>query len=77
MPNIIDTIDFGDGVERQLACQGDITSISVNGTAQTISSGEVDLDIVSNLITESQWTSLQSLWSIEIEEDVNENINAT
>ena len=64
MPNIIDTIDFGDGVERHLAGQGDINSISVNGTAQTISSGAVDLDIVSNLITESQWTSLQSLWAI-------------
>ena len=64
MPNIIDTIDFGDGVERQLAGQGDITSISVNGVVQTISSGAVDLDIVSNLITESQWTSLQSLWAI-------------
>lgn len=64
MPNIIDTIDFGDGVERHLAGQGDINYISVNGVAQTISSGEVDLDIVSNLITESQWTSLQSLWAI-------------
>lgn len=64
MPNIIDTIDFGDGVERHLAGQGDINSISVNGVKQTISSGEVNLDIVSNLITESQWTSLQSLWAI-------------
>ena len=64
MPNIIDTIDFGDGVERHLAGQGDINSISVNGVKQTISNGEVNLDIVSNLITESQWTSLQSLWAI-------------
>lgn len=61
---VLDTIDLGDGVERQFKSQGDINSISVNGVAQTISEGAVNLDIESNLITESQWTSLQSLWAI-------------
>ena len=61
MPNYIDTIDFGDGVERQILGQGDISSISVNGVSQTVSSGAVDLDIDSNLITESKWLEIQAI----------------
>lgn len=40
-----------------------ITSASVNGVAQTITSGAVDLDVASNLITEDQWTSIGTLLS--------------
>lgn len=40
-----------------------ITSASVNGVAQTITSGAVDLDVASNLITEDQWTSIGSILS--------------
>lgn len=35
-----------------------ISSISVNGVAQTVTSGAVDLDVASNLITETQWTAI-------------------
>lgn len=38
-----------------------ITSVSVNGVAQTITSGAVDLDVASNLITEAQWTNVQAI----------------
>lgn len=36
-------------------------SISVNGVAQTITAGAVDLDVASNLIPETQWTQVQNL----------------
>lgn len=42
---------------------GGVNSIAVNGVAQTISQGAVDLDVASNLITEAQWTSIQSILS--------------
>ena len=42
---------------------GGVTSIAVNGVAQTITQGAVDLDVASNLITEAQWTSIQSILS--------------
>lgn len=35
-----------------------VTSVSVNGVAQTVTSGAVDLDVASNLITETQWTAI-------------------
>lgn len=35
-----------------------ISSVSVNGVAQTVTSGAVDLDVASNLITEAQWTAI-------------------
>lgn len=35
-----------------------ISSVSVNGVAQTVTSGTVDLDVASNLITETQWTAI-------------------
>ena len=47
------------GVYGALALKVD--SVSVNGTAQTVSGGAVDLDVASNLITETQWTSIQAL----------------
>lgn len=42
---------------------GGVDSIAVNGVAQTITQGAVDLDVASNLITEAQWTSIQSILS--------------
>lgn len=35
-----------------------ISTVSVNGVAQTATSGAVDLDVASNLITETQWTAI-------------------
>lgn len=40
---------------------GGVTSIAVNGVSQTIEAGAVNLDVASNLITESQWTEIQAL----------------
>lgn len=49
-----------DGIESG-AEVNKIDSISVNGVAQTISNKAVDLDVASNLITETQWTAIQAL----------------
>lgn len=57
------------GARTQLAglfntnSSGGVNSIAVNGVAQTITQGAVDLDVASNLITEAQWTSIQSILS--------------
>lgn len=57
------------GARTQLAglfstnTSGGVESIAVNGVAQTITQGAVDLDVASNLITEVQWTSIQSILS--------------
>lgn len=40
---------------------GGVTSIAVNGVSQTITAGDVNLDVASNLITEAQWTSIQAI----------------
>ena len=40
---------------------GGVNSIAVNGVAQTITAGAVNLDVATNLITEAQWTSIQSI----------------
>ena len=40
-----------------------LNSISVNGVPQTISGGAVDLDVASNLITETQWSSISALYA--------------
>ena len=40
-----------------------IDDIKVNGVAQTITAGAVDLDVASNLITETQWTEIQTILS--------------
>ena len=49
-----------DGIESG-AEVNKINSISVNGVAQSISNKAVDLDVASNLITETQWTAIQAL----------------
>lgn len=38
-------------------------TVSVNGEAQTVADNALDLDVASNLITESQWTSITALLS--------------
>lgn len=40
-----------------------VDNISVNGVAQTITNGAVDLDVASNLITETQWANINSLYA--------------
>ena len=47
------------GVATALSAKVD--SISVNGVAQTVTAGAVDLDVASNLITEAQWTEITAL----------------
>ena len=51
--------DFTDALK--LKVEGSVNSISVNGVAQTITDGATDLDIAANLITEAQWTQIQSI----------------
>lgn len=42
--------------------QGDgVKTVSVNGVAQTVTEGAVDIDVASNLITEAQWASIASI----------------
>lgn len=51
---------------KKYAQDGTIHSISVNGVSQTITDGGVvNLDVADNLITDSQWTALASLWAVE------------
>lgn len=38
-----------------------ITSVAVNGVSQSASSGAVNIDVASNLITETQWSSIEAL----------------
>lgn len=38
-------------------------TVSVNGEAQTVADNALDLDVASNLITDSQWTSITALLS--------------
>ena len=40
-----------------------ISDISVNGVAQTVTNHAVNIDVASNLITEAQWTQLQTIFS--------------
>ena len=40
-----------------------LSSVSVNGVPQTISNGAVDIDVASNLITETQWTAVNALYA--------------
>ena len=63
--NIIETIklngtDLIPGSDREVDIEA-VESISVNGVAQTVTAGSVDLDVATNLITEEQWTTIQSL----------------
>lgn len=57
----LSTNDFTDAYKTLL--DGAVASISVNGAAQTITNNAVDLDVANNLITEAQWTALQSTFS--------------
>lgn len=45
------------------ALKNKIDTISVNGQSQTVSSGAVDLDVASNLITEDQWSTIETILS--------------
>ena len=38
-----------------------VTSIAVNGAAQTITSGATDLDVENNLITDTTWASIEAI----------------
>ena len=38
-------------------------TVKVNGVTQNIDSNELDLNVADNLITEAQWTALQSIFS--------------
>ena len=40
-----------------------VSSVAVNGVSQTISSGAVDLDVASNLITDEQWAEIGTILS--------------
>lgn len=42
---------------------GTVNSVKCNGVTQTISSGAVNIDVASNLVTEEQWTQIQALLS--------------
>ncbi len=42
---------------------GTVKSVKCNGVTQTISSGAVDIDVATNLVTEAQWTQIQKLLS--------------
>lgn len=63
----LQAVDQSTGTTTQIAglfaASDSIDSISVNGVAQTISQGAVDLDVASNLITETQWTAIQAVFN--------------
>lgn len=40
-----------------------LAQVSVNGVAQTISAGAVDLNVADNLITETQWAAINTLYA--------------
>lgn len=40
-----------------------VASVSVNGVSQTVTSGAVDIDVATNLITETQWTAVNALYA--------------
>lgn len=42
---------------------GTVNSVKCNGVTQSISSGAVNIDVASNLVTEEQWTQIQALLS--------------
>ena len=75
MPDYISQIDFGDGVVRTIkdpnAGAGSISSVSYNGVSQTASSGSVDIDGASNLITEAQWTQILTILGVSANENNN------
>lgn len=52
-----------DGTNRNIKDSRAVHSVKVNGVSQTVSSNSVDLDIESNLIKNSTWTTLSELFS--------------
>ncbi len=38
-----------------------VTSVAVNGVSQTVTSGAVDLDVETNLITDTTWASIETI----------------
>ena len=60
----VSVLNFGDGGgDRNVKDANAVRSIKVNGVSQTITNNAVDLDVASNLITETQWTTIQSILS--------------
>lgn len=60
----VSVLNFHDGGgNRNVKDSKSVHNIKVNGVTQTVSSNTVDLDIATNLITEEQWTSIQSILS--------------
>lgn len=61
----VSVLNFGGTAgTRNIKDASAVRSISVNGVSQTISSGAVNLDVATNLIPETQWTTLQSKFAI-------------
>lgn len=61
----VSVLNFGGAAgTRNIKDASAVRSISVNGVSQTISSGAVNLDVATNLIPETQWTTLQSKFAI-------------
>lgn len=57
----LSTNDFTNALKTKV--EDSANSISINGVAQTITDGSVNLDIASNLITEAQWTAINGLYA--------------
>lgn len=38
-------------------------TVKVNGVTQNVASNELDLDVAANLITEAQWSALETIFS--------------
>ena len=57
----LSTNDFTNALKTKV--EDSANSISINGVAQTITDGAVNLDIASNLITEAQWTAINGLYA--------------
>ena len=55
----LSTNDLTNTLKKKI--EDSVSSISVNGVSQTITDGATDLDIATNLITETQWTQIQSI----------------
>lgn len=61
----VSVLNFGGTAgTRNIKDASAVRSISVNGVSQTITSGAVNLDVATNLIPETQWTTLQSKFAI-------------
>ena len=56
----VKALNFGDNVDRFIKDSESVHSIKVNGVSQTVTNNAVDLDVASNLITETQWTTIKS-----------------